>query len=420
MKKYLNDTVKSIQELIKIDSTNAPAQDGMPFGKGAADALNTFLSLAQSFGFVTNNYDNYVGEVIFGDGEEFAVLAHLDVVPAGSGWSHEPFGAEIVDGKIYGRGTMDDKGPAVICLYALKALKDEGFLPNKRIKLIVGCNEESGSACIAHYKKCTVMPKYGFTPDADFPVIYAEKGILGVKFNFDVKNAPFTALFGGTAGNMVCAEAFAVCEHCDGYEPFKLVKIDDGFKSLGVSAHGSTPEKGVNALDNLLKFFAEKNSDVKNAYEFLFADKYHLKDFNDSTGNLTFSPNIAKYENGVLSVWVDIRYPATIEKQVILNALNSTGVDYQIIAHQNALYNDKNGFLISTLNRVYCEETGENAQPIAIGGGTYARSLECGAGFGPQLLNEPSTIHQADEYISISHVEFLLKVYKKAIYELTK
>ena len=127
MEKYLNDTVKTIQELIRIDSTNQPAEEGMPFGKGAARALQAFLSCAAAMGFETRNYDNYVGEVLFGEGEPFAILAHLDVVPAGSGWTHAPFGGEIENGKLYGRGAMDDKGPAVVCLYALKALKDEGF-----------------------------------------------------------------------------------------------------------------------------------------------------------------------------------------------------------------------------------------------------------------------------------------------------
>lgn len=420
MEKYLQDTIESICNLLRIDSTNQPAEKDMPFGKGAYDALHAFLNLAKSFGFETKNYDNFIGEVIFGDGEEFAILAHLDVVPAGNSWTHDPFGAEIVDGKIFGRGAMDDKGPAVICLYALKALKDESFTPNKRIKLIVGCNEESGWGCIAHYKKRAVMPKYGFTPDADFPVIYAEKGILGIKMKFPLSNAPFTALYGGTARNMVCAEAFADCNVLGDYKSFKLVKTEKGLASYGVSAHGSTPEKGVNALDNLLAYFATRNGLVKNAYDVLFADKFGLKKFEDVTGKLTFSPNMAKFENGILNVWVDIRYPATLPLERILSALDNTGVDYDIIAKQPSLYNDKDGFLIKTLLKVYNEETGKNAEPIAIGGGTYARALECGAGFGPQLLSEPSTIHQADEYISISHVFFLLKLYKHAIEELTK
>ncbi len=420
MEKYLNDTVKTIQELIRIDSTNQPAEEGMPFGKGAARALQAFLSCAAAMGFETRNYDNYVGEVLFGEGEPFAILAHLDVVPAGSGWTHAPFGGEIENGKLYGRGAMDDKGPAVVCLYALKALKDEGFQPRKTIKLIVGCNEECGWGCIDHYKQCAEMPKVGFTPDADFPVIYAEKGILHVKFYFPVENAPFTALYGGKGVNMVCDEAFAQCDKTEGAERYSL-RVEDGLLvSRGVSAHGSTPEKGKNALEPLFAYFARTNEDMRRAHEILFEDIFGLKNFADETGRLTMSPDIANYGDGILSVCVDIRYPATLPLQAVLDVLNKTGVRYEEIHHQSALFNPKDSFLIQTLQRVYNEATGERAEPIAIGGGTYARALECGAGFGPQLCGEPVTIHQKDEYISIPHVKFLLNLYRRAVEELTK
>lgn len=420
MEKYLNDTVKTIQELIRIDSTNQPAEEGMPFGKGAARALQAFLSCAAAMGFETRNYDNYVGEVLFGEGEPFAILAHLDVVPAGSGWTHAPFGGEIENGKLYGRGAMDDKGPAVVCLYALKALKDEGFQPRKTIKLIVGCNEECGWGCIDHYKQCAEMPKVGFTPDADFPVIYAEKGILHVKFYFPVENAPFTALYGGKGVNMVCDEAFAQCDKTEGAERYSLRVEDDLLVSRGVSAHGSTPEKGKNALEPLFAYFARSNEDMRRAHEILFEDIFGLKNFADETGRLTMSPDIANYGDGILSVCADIRYPSTLPLQAVLDVLDKTGVRYEEIHHQSALFNPKDSFLIQTLQRVYNEATGERAEPIAIGGGTYARALECGAGFGPQLCGEPVTIHQKDEYISIPHVKFLLNLYRRAVEELTK
>lgn len=420
MEKYLNDTVKTIQELIRIDSTNQPAEEGMPFGKGAARALQAFLSCAAAMGFETRNYDNYVGEVLFGEGEPFAILAHLDVVPAGSGWTHAPFGGEIENGKLYGRGAMDDKGPAVVCLYALKALKDEGFQPRKTIKLIVGCNEECGWGCIDHYKQCAEMPKVGFTPDADFPVIYAEKGILHVKFYFPVENAPFTALYGGKGVNMVCDEAFAQCDKTEGAERYSLRVEDDLLVSRGVSAHGSTPEKGKNALEPLFAYFARSNEDMRRAHEILFEDIFGLKNFSDETGRLTMSPDVANYGDGILSVCADIRYPSTLPLQAVLDVLDKTGVRYEEIHHQRALFNPKDSFLIQTLQRVYNEATGERAEPIAIGGGTYARALECGAGFGPQLCGEPVTIHQKDEYISIPHVTFLLNLYRRAVEELTK
>ena len=218
MQDYFNAIVDSTVEILKFDSSLKPADGEYPFGKETADCLAFFLSLAENMGFETHNYDNYVGEVVFGEGKEFAILAHLDVVPAGNGWKYPPFGGVINDEpsaggvlgkKIWGRGAMDDKTPAIVCLYALKALKDEGFVPSRKIKLIVGCNEEAGWKCNEHYNKVAVMPEEGFTPDANFPVIYAEKGILHFTMSFPINEAPMSQLKAGERVNMVadCATA---------------------------------------------------------------------------------------------------------------------------------------------------------------------------------------------------------------------
>ena len=163
MQKYFDRIVNSTVEILKFDSSLKPAEGEngeYPFGKETADCLAYFLSLAEETGFETHNYDNYAGEVVYGRGKEFAVLAHLDVVPAGNGWKYPPFGGVINDEpsdggvtgmKIWGRGAMDDKTPAIVCLYALKALKDSGIVPKRKIKLIVGCNEEFGWICIEHF-----------------------------------------------------------------------------------------------------------------------------------------------------------------------------------------------------------------------------------------------------------------------------
>ena len=172
MEKYFNDIVRSTSEILQFDSSLKEGTSEYPFGKETADCLAYYLNLANEMGFETKNYDNYVGEVIFGEGKEFAILAHLDVVPAGNGWKYPPFGGVINDDiseggvegmKIWGRGAMDDKGPAVACLYALKALKDQGFSLRRKIKLIVGCNEECGWKCIEHYNKVAKMPNFGFS-----------------------------------------------------------------------------------------------------------------------------------------------------------------------------------------------------------------------------------------------------------------
>lgn len=422
MTHLLKQTVESISESIRFDSSLASPEADMPFGKGAADCLKHFLGKAAALGFETHNYDNYVGEVTFGSGEPFAMLAHLDVVPAGSGWTRDPFGGEIEDGRIWGRGAMDDKGPAFCALYAMKALKDEGFTPNKTIRLIVGCNEENGWACIDHYEKVATMPEVGFSPDGGFPVIYAEKGILHVRLHFPVENAPFTFFEGGESYNMVCDRCEATPRtlavtraRAMGFEIRSKKLI-----SHGKSAHASTPEQGVNAIEPMLRYFEDKSADIKRVLDCVFRDKYGLKKLCDETGSLTLSPDLIKYRRGELQVVCDIRYPATLPLSAVTEKLSEMGVKYETLRHQAPLMQDKNGTLVKELLAAYEAYTGEKAEPLAIGGGTYARALKCGVAFGPEMEGDEPVIHQANEYITVERVEMLLSIYADALKRLTK
>lgn len=422
MSKYFEEAVKSICDSVRFDSSRGKHTAKTPFGKGAADCLEHFLDLAASLGFETRNYDNFVGEVLFGDGEEFAILCHLDVVPAGDGWTKDPFGGEISDGKIWGRGTMDDKGPAICVLYAMKALKDKGFVPNKRIKLIVGCNEESGWGCIEHYNECAHMPETGFSPDANFPVIYAEKGILQLRLHFPLERAPFLRLEGGKQANMVCDYCEAVPRSLTVKKARELgLKIDKKrIISYGKSAHGSTPELGENAILPILKFFESKSDVMKRIIDCVFDDIYGLRSFEDETGKLTMSPNVIKYCKHQMLVQVDIRYPATVPVEQVLERVAKFGVVYETVHSQKPLYHSKDSELIKTLLETYEECTGVKAEPIAIGGGTYARALKNGVGFGPEMPGDVPCIHMADEHITLERVQLLLDVYEKAIERLTK
>ena len=412
-----NDIVKNLSQIIKFNSAKSAPEEGAPFGLGAKKALDYFLSLAEFLGFKTKNYDGYAGEVVFGTGKDFAILAHLDVVPAGNGWTHEPFGGEIdYDNKrIWGRGAMDDKGPAICALYAMKALLDEGFKPKRRIKLIVGCNEESGWECIKYYKAPAVMPEEGFSPDADFPVIYAEKGILHIKLKFKEAGS-FTGLKGGEYANMVC-------DKCEVMAPMDLDKaaslhlLAEGGKlvSVGKSAHGSTPDEGVNAIKPILKYLG-----LEVIEDALFGKCFGLKELHDETGYLTFSPNVIEQNGEEICVTCDIRYPATMKKEDILKPIKESGVAFEIVSEQAPLFSDKDSFLIKTLCSVYNEVTEKSVQPVAIGGGTYARALKYGAAFGPEEVGEENTIHQANEYITFEKIEKCFKIYKLAIERLTK
>ena len=443
MDNYFDEIVSSTVDILKFDSSLKPAagENGeYPFGKETADCLQFFLNLASSFGFETKNYDNYIGEVMFGKGKEFAILAHLDVVPAGSGWKYPPFGGvindDVSDGgvggkKIWGRGTLDDKTPAIICLYALKALKDSGFVPKRAIKLIVGCNEECGWKCIEHYNKVAKMPEEGFTPDADFPVIYAEKGILHFTLSFPIENAPFTAFKAGERANMVCDLASATLTKkagakLVGYEnnvagtSFSYDNTTNILRVRGKSAHGSTPDKGANAIESILAFLGSFNESCQAAYSVLFGDSLGLKTLCDETGFLTLSPNVASFSGGILKITSDVRFPATMQLKTITEKLDTLGLEYAIESYKDPLYNDPNGALISTLSKVYAQITGGEASPLAIGGGTYARALKCGCGFGPYLPETEDVIHQPNEYITFEHIQKLSEIYYEAIKEISK
>ena len=420
MNNEITEIIKKISEIIKFDSSQSAPESGAPFGKGAAEALNYFLNLAQSFGFETKNYEGYAGEVIFGEGEEFAILAHLDVVPAGGGWTHDPFGGEIdyKNQKIWGRGAMDDKGPAVISLYALKALKDGGFKPNRKIKLIVGCNEESGWECIKYYKAHAHMPDEGISPDADFPVIFAEKGIMQIKITYPAEG-DFSTLRGGDRPNMVCdyAEAEAP-ENAEKLQKFGLSYENGKIISRGKSAHGSTPQLGKNAIAPLLLYLG-----LDGIYNSAFVRFFGFNDVNetaDDSGVITFSPNLIKGGKNFVEITFDVRYPVTFAARRITEAIAAQNLKFEILHEQAPLYNDKQSFLIQTLLSVYNEVTGKNAEPVAIGGGTYARALKYGAASGPEEAGEESTIHQANEYITFEKIEKCYDIYTLALYRLTK
>lgn len=414
---YIDEIKNCLKKLIACESVETAPEPGMPFGAGVNAALELMLAEGKRLGFEARGYDGYAGEIIFGGGaESMAVLCHLDVVPAGEGWSVPPFCLTEKDGRLYGRGIVDDKGPAAVCLYAMKRLKDEGFVPKHTVKLILGCDEESGWKCMEHYKKCAEMPEFGFSPDADFPVIYAEKGILHVKLYF-AKSERLVSLCGGERVNMVPAKA-VFKDSAPNLAAARELGLDcegGAFYSYGVQAHGSTPELGKNALEPVFKYICGENLADSDAYALLFEDGFGLKGFKDETGALTFSPNAACVEDGRVAVCVDIRYPASMREEQVLDKIKAKAVDFEILSSQPPLYNEKDCFLIEKLLKVYSDFTGRPQECVAIGGGTYARALKIGAAFGPEKPGELSTVHQADENMSEENLKDIFEIYYRAI-----
>lgn len=428
MLKEFDAMKETLKQLCSIPSVQGEPEPGMPFGKEVYRALDYFLGLGKRMGFETVNYDGYIGEIVWRGttDEEIAVLCHLDVVKAGalSDWKYPPFEPTEENGRIYARGTLDDKGPAVSILYMMKELKDEGFVPSKTIKFILGCNEETGWGCIEHYNEVAKMPDVGFSPDGNFPVIYAEKGIMHARYEFDCDAS--LVISGGEMANMVCDRAVAASPLFDETSPifskagelckrYGLTVSGGKIESRGVCAHGSTPECGKNAIDPLLACLCELGLVDKSVYRSLFEDFYKLKELHDETGNLTMSPDIIHAENGKMQVVVDFRYPSTKDPEEMERLVGQIGKYEMVSHHQKPLFCDKNSKLIQTLLGVYNEQCGVSEQPIAIGGGTYARALKNGVAFGPEFPGEEAPVHQPNEYITLENLEKMSVIYKRAL-----
>ncbi|WP_040210198.1 dipeptidase PepV [Clostridium polynesiense] len=450
--------IKDTQEVLKIKSLEEDALPGMPYGEGVGKALEKALEISKALGFKTVNLDGYVGYAEYGQGEDYiAVLGHLDVVPEGDGWKYPPYGAEIHDGKIYARGAMDDKGPIMSALYGLKAVMETGLPLSKRVRIIFGTNEETGSAEIPYYNAREKAPAAGFTPDAQFPIIYAEKGLtifdlvktIGTKAK---RNMEIMSLKGGQRPNMVPDYCEALIATDDPANVISLLsefkyenkqsdisyeRTDEGvlLKSYGVSAHGSLPELGKNAIMQLLAFLGElpfEGTDIGDFIKFCNENigmetdgKSFGVDLEDAaSGKLSFNVGNIDLKEGVITMSLNLRYPVTFKLEDMLTRLErkllNTDIEIKNLDHQAPLYFPKEHPLIVSLQKVYKEQTGLEPELLAIGGGTYAKEMENIVAFGPIFPGKPDLDHQANEYIEIEDLVKCAKIYGAAIYELAK
>lgn len=456
------DLLNDAQELLKIksvlDEENTTPE--APLGEGVKEALDFLLQLGEKDGFTAKNVGNLAGHLEFGQGEEIVgILCHVDVVPEGDGWTSDPFGAEIRDGKIFARGAIDDKGPTMAAYYAMKIVKELGLPLNKRVRMIIGTDEESNWRCVDHYFEHEEMPAMGFAPDADFPIIYAEKGIADYdlvnkpagteKESYDAEVIEFSS---GRRYNMVPDFAKAALAVLQGqtdivqrFEDFKKQNelegkaiVESGKLILeleGVSAHGMEPDNGKNAGLYMANFLSQLNLDGHSEKFFQFVAKYLCKDSrgrelgiaytDDITGDLTVNVGKLSYtREGGGRAGLNMRYPVTTKlektKEILNRLLEAEGFVIENFSNSNPHHVDEKDFLVQTLKKVYEEQTGEKAELISIGGGTYARSLKSGVAFGPLFPGRPDIAHQKDEYMIIEDLLKATAIYAQAIYELAK
>ncbi|MGG3560314.1 dipeptidase PepV [Neobacillus rhizosphaerae] len=466
---WMNEVEKRKEELIKdtqgllhikslLDEENTSPE--APLGKGVKEALDFMLNLGKRDGFIPKNVGNLAGHLEFGSGEKLlGILCHVDVVPEGDGWTSDPFGAEIRDGKIFARGALDDKGPTMAAYYAMKIVKELGLPLSKRVRMIIGTDEESNWRCVDHYFKHEEMPTLGFAPDADFPIINAEKGIADFdivqkKYSVDMNEAMIEVenFVSGKRYNMVPDLAKAtilvkeyeeemVRQFTDFMTKYELEhshQLEDGELHLevkGISAHGMEPRNGKNAGLFLAEFLSKLNVDAKASHYFKFVSRYFFEDSrgvnlgvaysDDISGDLTINPGKLSYSKDTNGrIGMTCRYPVTNKmeetKAKLEELLQKEGFSLENFSDSKPHHVDESEFLIQTLKKVYEEQTGEKAELIAIGGGTYARSLKAGVAFGPLFPGRPDIAHQKDEYMYIEDLLKATAIYAQAIYELAK
>ena len=455
---YKNEIINSLCELIKFKSVSIETENPeMPFGEPCKNALDYTLNLAENLGFRTKNLDGYCGYIEFGEGTEIVgILGHLDVVPADTkdGWRTKPFEANIRDNRIYGRGAIDDKGPVIASLFAMKAVLDSGIKLSKRVRLILGLNEEKSWKCIKHYKEIgEKTPVIGFSPDADFPCIYAEKGILSLRIHhpFIIKNMEILDIdCQNNALNVVPKYCSITLKYTtrdnrpvfENAENISVENIDfDTIKinSHGISAHAAHPELGQNAITQLINYLNSHLDKSLSENEFtllsklaelgifdITSPKFLSKEkIEDESGILTSNVGHISYEKNRLELGFNLRVPVNtpldkikvkyLELQEIFGDL-----EIHFTAEQSPLFVPKDSHLVTTLTNIFNKKSGQNASPIAIGGGTYARAFPNCVAFGANMPGHQDMCHQVDEFINIDTLILSSKIYAEAIYELGK
>ncbi|OPJ54794.1 dipeptidase PepV [Alkalithermobacter paradoxus] len=433
-----DEMISSIQELVRIPSVLSDGCEQFPFGENIDKALRYTLSLCESLGFRTFYGNGYYGYAEIGQGDEMiGILGHLDVVPEGEieSWIYPPFDAVIDDGKIYGRGTQDDKAPTLAAIYAVKALMDLGFEFNKRVRFIFGTDEENLWRDMTKYLENEEIPSYGFTPDSTFPMINAEKGLLQVILRSN--NSSEITFSGGTAFNSVPDKVTysdvkidELCKELDRLG-FEYDSNKESVTVIGKASHAAKPEYGINAISRLL--IALNNLGIKsNVVKFVaqvLKETYNgetiIPNCEDSaSGKLTINVGKVNINKDMEEVGLDVRIPVTFDKKVIEDAIKEKASAYNLeyIEHDflKSIYLPEDHVLIKTLKEVFERETGLDSTPLSSGGATYARAIDNCVAFGSVFPGKPKVEHQANEYIVIDDLIKASKIYASAIYELTK
>ncbi len=424
------EMLADLGELIAIPSVMGTPQENAPFGEAPAKALSLMLDKCAGYGFSTDDADHYAGCIRLGDTPaKLGILAHLDVVPAGEGWTHKPFAMTEEDGKLIGRGTSDDKGPAIAALYAMRAVKELGLPLRSGVELILGTDEENGSADLAYYMQHRTIPPMVFTPDGDYPVITLEKGMARMAFSgeFTEGKSQILSLRAGEVVNAVPALAEAIVQGVSIDEFLASRKTDypgiavgcfvDDYDCLHISvdgknAHASTPEQGRNALTCMLEILScvlgenEQAAAVKrlaHCFPYGETDGEHcgVRASDEISGGLTLVLSVMQMTPKGFTAKCDTRFPVCCTGQSVTDGIAAavSPLKSEVLMCDEPHHTDENSPFVQTLLRIYEEVTGNPGECLAIGGGTYVHHIEGGVAFGAMFPGEDIHMHGAEEFI---------------------
>ena len=441
--------IAALQGCIRIPSVYAADDSPWPYGAQIHHCLHYVLELGKTLGFDTCNMDEQVGWCEFGQGEEMvAVLGHLDVVPAGEGWSVPPYEGLVRDGRIYGRGTMDDKGPTIAALFALKAIRDSGLPLKRRIRVLFGLNEETGSADMKYYAAHGgEIPVMGFTPDGEYPVINGEKGLVTEHFALDfTQSGPvrLKEIWGGTAHNIVPDKAWAEL-YCEGIHRQVILALkaphvtvtgtEEGVRieAVGVNAHGGSPWEGENAIGRLVKFLCRTPLSDPLRYAICTLSEYFGMEWDGASlgiamednlsGKLSMNLGVIRGDSTHLEVKLNYRYPVTRSFEEcgprVKEVMESAGFRQTFLQHKQRIYMPEDSQLVQKLLTVYRECTGDQtARPKTLGGGTYAKMMPNVLAFGPIFPGDEVREHKPDEFMELSRLMDNANILAEAMYAL--
>ncbi len=434
-----DDLIREIRNLVGINSAKGEPAPHAPYGPGPRGALDYFLELGDLEGFQWEDVGGYCGVLTFpGTGQgDVAALCHLDIVPAGEGWTRDPFGSSPMEGsRLYGRGTGDNKGPAAATLFALKALMESGFQPGRNLKLIAGCDEESGMSDIPHYLAKHPAPEYAFSPDAGFPLVYGEKGHVNATETYRYAGpSAVKKLYAGEQVNVVPREAVAETT-LTGLPESDNIRLEKAggltrIVATGRASHAAFPQGGVNAIGILTEYLTRILPENDPAYPAVSAISEKIgRDYDgkalgiacadDISGEMTLNMGILRGDEKGMELRIDIRYPVTLDpeegKAALIDAFTGLGFSSSVRTTP-PLHVPKDSPLVRILSKVYADCTGDDRPPVTMGGGTYARTLPRAVAFGPDA---GGGAHEADEWVDIDRLLAAARIYAHAFAQLSE